>query len=262
MARAAGARYRRIPVTAPTPGTKQGGAPQEDLRWPKPPRFGGYPRSGVAWLREIVEHNDRAWFHDHRERFERDVRAPTLALVADLNQRLERFAPEWVVDPLQAVQRIHRDLRFTTDRRPYKTWMAARFGRLDVPRGAFAGLRISASREGVEVRGGAYAAAGPYLRTLRERMARDAAGLRAAIAGRALRQAMGELQGPLLQRVPAGFDPDAPDAELLRRRQLYFQAQLPPAMLRRPELSGEIARRFRLLTPLVQWLETAIGVPP
>lgn len=116
-------------------------------------RFPGFPPEALRFLRALKRNNRREWFQPRKEQFESLVKAPMLALVAELNADLMKFAPEYVTDPKKSVFRIYRDVRFSSDKRPYKTNIAASFHRRGVEGG---GLYFSVSADEVEVAAGIY----------------------------------------------------------------------------------------------------------
>src|SRR5262245_49580699 len=75
----------------------------------------------LQFLRQLKRNNKREWFEAHRAEYENDVREPMRALIAEMDSRLARFAPEIVADPRRSMFRIHRDIRFSKDKSPYKT---------------------------------------------------------------------------------------------------------------------------------------------
>src|SRR5271169_4367613 len=91
------------------------------------PTFAGFPPEALTFLRALKKHNEREWFQPRKETYEEKVKAPMIELVAVLMQRLADFAPEYVADPAKAVYRIYRDTRFSKDKTPYKTHIAAVF---------------------------------------------------------------------------------------------------------------------------------------
>lgn len=221
--------------------------------------FEGYPARGITWLRQIKTHNDRDWFLARKDVFEEAVKAPTEALVLALNQRLEKFAPAYVADPKKALTRIYRDVRFSKDKSPYNTYIGARFSHLGRPKEACAGFWLQISAQGLELIGGSYQAATPQLTKLRARLAEEHVAFGRLLKRKALRDAMGELQGEQLKRVPRGYPPEHPAADLLRHKQLYLHARLPVSAARSPDVVKEVARRFKLMTAFVTWLDEALA---
>src|SRR5262249_18093569 len=84
------------------------------------------------FLTQLARNNNREWFQANKARYESDVRDPMLLFVAALAPRLREIAPHFVVDPSPvggSMMRIHRDIRFSRDKSPYKTAVAAHFQR-------------------------------------------------------------------------------------------------------------------------------------
>jgi uncharacterized protein (DUF2461 family) len=82
--------------------------------------------------------------------------------------------------------------------------------------------------------------------------------LRRILRGRTLRTLMGELMGAELTRVPKGFDCEHPSADLVRCRQWLLDVTLEPALAATPELYQELVKRFRAMTPLVEFLNAPL----
>src|SRR5258708_18376241 len=83
------------------------------------------------FLRELRANNDREWFQRNKERYESDVRAPALQFVTDVGPRLRTISKHVVADPRPvggSMFRINRDIRFSTDKSPYKTAVGMSFG--------------------------------------------------------------------------------------------------------------------------------------
>jgi len=97
--------------------------------------FRGFTPASMRFLASLKRNNTREWFQAHRDAYERDVRAPLAALVEEMDVRLAELAPEIVGDPKRSLFRIHRDVRFSNDKSPYKTNAACWFYHGDAGRG-------------------------------------------------------------------------------------------------------------------------------
>ena len=86
-----------------------------------PPPFDGFPDAAFTFFEDLAEHQDRAWMADNKGVHERMVRAPMAALVAELSERLEAAGSPLRGDPWRSQFRLNRDVRFSKDKRPYKT---------------------------------------------------------------------------------------------------------------------------------------------
>src|SRR5215831_12331348 len=91
----------------------------------------GYFGPGLfRFLKDLKLHNEREWFLTNQQRYENVVRVPFLRLIADLAPGLKKINPNFVADPTPnrgSLMRIYKDIRFSKDKSPYKTSIAAHF---------------------------------------------------------------------------------------------------------------------------------------
>jgi uncharacterized protein (DUF2461 family) len=86
-----------------------------------PPPFAGIPADGFAFLRELAEIQDRAWYAANKARWEQGLREPLVSLLAAVADRCAAAGIPLRADPKRGVFRLHRDTRFSADKRPFKT---------------------------------------------------------------------------------------------------------------------------------------------
>ena len=171
-----------------------------------------------SFLRDIKTNNDRDWFSSNRERYVAHVEEPMLAFIGDFAPKLKEISRAYVADRRKmggSLFRIHRDIRFSPDKSPFKTWMAARFAHearrkvASVP-ALYLHLGLDHSFGG----GGVYHLDRPALTRIRQRIVeapRDWAEARAGL----------EIHGDQLKRAPAGFPSSHEHIEDLKRQNLY-----------------------------------------
>jgi len=220
--------------------------------------FSGFSKDFTAFFRGLARNNHRDWFLPRKPVFEEKVKEPMRQLVEALNGEMRRFAPLHVADPDKAIYRIYRDTRFSKDKKPYKEHLAAHFPRHGMGRDGAAGYYLAVSHKALAVGGGMYMPTPEMLRTLRNHIAERPAEFRRLIGSKTLRKLFGEMHGGQLSRVPKGFAADHPAADLLRYKQYVFYVELPPDLITSPELFGEVRKRFRALTPLVDFLNAPL----
>ena len=91
---------------------------------------GYFTRGALEFFSELHAHNNREWFLANKGRYEQEVQQPFLRLIADLAPTLKKIAPGFLADPRPnggSMMRIYRDIRFSKDKSPYKTYAAAHF---------------------------------------------------------------------------------------------------------------------------------------
>jgi uncharacterized protein (TIGR02453 family) len=218
--------------------------------------FPGFPPEALTFFRGLARNNDREWFQPRKETFEAKVKAPMIALVEELNSEFGKFAPDYINDPKKAVYRIYRDIRFSSDKSPYKTHLAAVFPRRGGDKGSSPGFYFHVSAKGVGVAGGVYEPGPPQLVAIRTWLAENHAEFRKAARG--AEKLMGKLEGEMLQRMPKGFPADHAAADLLKMKRWVFWTQLDAKLATTPKLSGELVKRFRAMLPALEMLNRAL----
>lgn len=231
------------------------------------PAFRGFGPGALTFLRRLARHNTREWFERHRAVYETEVREPLRALVEEMDVRLARVAPEIVGDPRRSIFRIHRDVRFSADKSPYKTNAACQFYHHDAGRGAGqdaegagAGLYVQLAEADSFVAGGIWMPARPTLGQIREALAVDPGALDRIVRAPAFRRRFRALdREAMLVRLPRGYGADHPAERWLRFRSFTATRQLTVREVMSARLPAVLERDFEALTPLVRWLNDAIG---
>jgi uncharacterized protein (TIGR02453 family) len=219
-----------------------------------PVSFEGFPKDMVTFFRSLKRNNGREWFQPRKHIFEKQIKEPMARLVEALNTDFAKFAPEYVSDPKKAIFRIYRDTRFSPDKTPYKTHIACSFGRRGGEHMSVSGFYFSVSSDEIEVAGGIYHPAPETTLLVRTYISENYEELRRILAAKNLRRLLGELRGDQLSRAPKGFDPRHPAIDLIRKKDWILDVTLDPAMATTPRLYPEIVDRFRVIAPLVEFL--------
>jgi len=229
--------------------------------------FSGFSAEALGFLRRLRRNNRREWFERHRALYETAVRDPMRALVEEMDVRLARLAPELTGDPRRSVFRIHRDVRFSRDKSPYKTNAACQFYHMDAGRGAGrdaagagAGLYFQLADGECFVAGGLWMPARPALDRVREAIDADPEALDRLVRARPFGRRFGELTPEaVLTRMPRGYGESHPAAGWLRYQSFTASRDMPEHEVLSPRLPEILARDFAALVPLVRWLNAAIG---
>lgn len=211
------------------------------------------------FLRGLRRNNDREWFQKNKDRYLEHVRDPLLAFIADFGPRLRKINPHFVADPRPvggSMFRIHRDVRFSKDKRPYKTSATAQFrygeGK-DVHVPCFY-LHLGADQ--------CYAGAGlwrpdaPTLAAIREAIVENPREWKKASMGKKIRERFTP-GGESLQRPPRGFDPDHPFIEDLKRKDFVISTPFDEAVVCGPDFMKEFVQVCRAGVPYVDFLVRA-----
>jgi uncharacterized protein (TIGR02453 family) len=216
--------------------------------------FPGFPAEGLKFLRDLEKHNDREWFTPRKEIFDEKLRQPMVELISALHQEMARFAPDYIGEPSKSIYRIYRDTRFSKDKTPYKTHIGALLWRNGTEKNDAASYYFAISNKSVQIGAGLYTSEPDGLLAVRQMIAADPKPFRATFESAKIKKLMGELYGEPMTRVPKGFDPAHPAADLLKRKRLFLYIELDRALATSPKIVKEIATRFEAMAPFVDYI--------
>ncbi len=203
--------------------------------------FKGWPDRALDFYDGLEADNSKAYWLGHKDVYERDVKAPMEALLAEL-------APEFGEARLF---RPYRDTRFSHDKSPYKTAIAARVG----------DGYVQLSAGGLMAGAGMYHMAPDQLERYRAAVATDRSGRPLESIVGALGEARLDVAAmESLKTVPRGYPKDHPRVELLRRKGLVTMKSWPFASwLGTAGAKKRVVDVFRAAAPLLDWLHTHVG---
>ncbi len=238
-------------------------------RTPAPGKFTAIRPAALRFLTGLKRRNTKPWFEANRAVYETEIRAPLKALVEEVDIQLARVAPEIVGDPRRSLFRIHRDVRFSRDKSPYKTNAACWFYHQDAGRGVGgeaqggAGFYFHFSPTEIFLGGGIWMPPRESLGRLREALAEDLERFEGIVLAPGFRRRFGALDDEaMLKRMPRGFVEDHPAAKWLRHQSFTVGRSLTRRDLHSPRLPRILAKDYAALTPFVRWLNQAIGFAP
>lgn len=207
--------------------------------------FAGFSDRALEFYAGLERDNSKMYWAEHKPTYEAEVAGPMHALVRDLEPE---FGPGKVFRP-------YRDVRFSLDKSPYKTYQGAILG--TVP-GVGYYVRVDAA--GLLVGGGFRAHSPAQVDRYRQAVDDDASGAALVeMVGRLKQQGM-VIEGARLKTRPRGVPADHPRVDLLRYKELMVLDQPGrPDWLRSAAALDEIAAIWRRITPLNDWVMTYVG---
>ena len=222
--------------------------------------FTGFPQEGLNFLAKLAENNDRDWFNANKQTYLDNIVAPAVTFIETLGDRLQFISPHIQYDTRTngqgSLMRIYRDVRFSKDKSPYKTWVGIRFwegaGKKTECPGFF--LWIESDKAGLYT--GIYGFPKPLLKAYRDAVASDELGSELDSALEAVRETGDyKIGGEHYKKVPRGFDPDHPRADLLKYNAIYASSpQIEPSQLGSPALIDICMDHCENMAPLHRWM--------
>lgn len=177
-----------------------------------------------------------------------------LALIGRLLQGMMDYAPDHVRPPQKCMLRIYRDIRFSPDKSPYKTQVAAWWAHQGAPKTSGSGYYLHLSATELVIAAGVYMPPPDQLYAIRSHLLTRHAQFARLLENKKLRTKF-EVHDPNpLSRPPKGFAADHPAIEWIKWRQWGVIATLPAAVALGPALPALVEEHFRLAAPLVDFL--------
>jgi len=189
----------------------------------KLPAFENFPKKTVDFLRKLSKNNNKEWFEQHRDDYNSQFLEPAFQFVTEMGDRLSAIAPNIMAVPKidKSVFRLHRDVRFSKDKSPYKTNLGIYFweGKKKMES---SGFYFHIDAKGFFMGSGIYMPSKEQLKIFRDAVVDPVLGkeLKNSVS-KVLKKGDYSIGGKTYKKIPKGFDPDSPYAEYLLYYGLY-----------------------------------------
>ena len=217
----------------------------------------------LQFLRDLAQHNDRAWFNEHKERY--------LAVQQRWNEFCESLIGEiGAFDPdiarltlRDCTYRIYRDTRFSPDKSPYKTHFGvflAPGGKKSMHAGYYFHVGTGESNEypqGHMLAAGNYCYEPKAIQILREDISDGWESFQDEVLAVADPRVVVDQEGAL-KRVPKGYAPDAPYADWMRLKSYCLVMNVDDDFITQPDLAKRVADLFRTTKPFNDYINRAV----
>jgi uncharacterized protein (TIGR02453 family) len=225
---------------------------------------GGYfTPATFGFLGDLAANNSKSWFERNKARYESEVKQPALRFITDFAPHLKKVSTHFRADPRPvggSLFRIHRDVRFSKDKSPYKTHTGIHFRHFESRDAHAPGFYLHIQPGEVFVGVGIWHPDAPTLAKIRERVAEQSAAWKKVVKGKTF-AARFELAGESLSRPPKGFDAGHPLIEDLKRKDYIGVAQLEERDVTSASFLGEFAELCRTGGSLNRFICAALDLP-
>ena len=215
-----------------------------------------------AFLRDLAANNNRDWFEANRSRYEQHLLHPAQQFITEFAPRLRRISRHFNADPRPGkgtLFRIYRDVRFSKDKSPYKSWVGIQFRHHSAKDAHAPGFYMHLEPGNIMAGAGIWHPDTKTANRIRDAIVENSAGWTRASRGKkfAERFAMG---GDGLKRPPRGYDPEHPLIDDLKRKDFFGLAKLTQKAATSPGFLDEYEQLCRRGGPLMKFLCRAVGV--
>ena len=221
-----------------------------------------FSKHTFTFLRALARNNNRPWFQDHAPDYERHVREPFLALIADLQTPLAKISSHMRADPRKtggSLFRIYRDTRFANDKTPYKAWAGARLFHERRREVAAPSFYVHIAPKECFAGGGLWHPESHTLKRIRDFLVDNPAAWKRATQGKTFREHFA-FWGESLSRAPRGYDAQHELMDDLKRRSFAAGEEFSEALACSRELLPTVVKTCTRLAPMIDYLCAALDL--
>ncbi len=213
----------------------------------------------LHFFKELALNNNKDWFDVHRSRYELNIKEPFKTFVGDLAMYLAKYDSTLIQEPKNLIFRINRDIRFSKDKRPYKTFVSAIISSGGKKEKEMPGMYFELTTEGVFIYGGVFQPNKLQLEDIRYYIANNHNKFVDLINESKFKKQFGEVLGQKNVRLPKELQESGYIEPLIYNKQFYFRTQLPPEAITSKNLIQQMEKIYLLINPLNIFFKTAIG---
>ncbi|MCB0762455.1 MAG: DUF2461 domain-containing protein [Flavobacteriales bacterium] len=217
-----------------------------------------FTQAYIDFFKQLGANNHRDWFQDNKKTYDKEVKQPFQVFVKDLIAEIAKVDTSLNLEVKDAIFRINRDIRFSKDKTPYKTHMAAVIspgGRRDH---STPGMYLMMGAENMMSGGGVYGPSKEDIYAIRQMIARDPKAYNQVVGDKKFVKTFGEMQGEENKIVPKEFKAAAEIAPHILKKQWYYMAELPAETCLRDDLLPFVMELRAAAEPVKTYLANAL----
>jgi uncharacterized protein (TIGR02453 family) len=222
-----------------------------------------FTSSTFRFLSDLAKNNNKAWFEKNKHRYEADFKAPALAFIEDFAPHLHKISPHFRADPRPSggsLFRIHRDVRFSNDKSPYKTAIGIHFRHAMAKDAHTPGFYLHIQPKECFMGVGIWHPDSGTLAKIRGVIAEKPKAYQKSLTAKAAKSGFA-FGGESLSRPPRGFDPEHPAIEDIKRKDYTAGVDLSTSDVTSADFLKSFARMCKEAAPVNAFLCGALGVP-
>lgn len=222
-----------------------------------------FSRKTISFLKELAQNNNKEWFDKNRQRYEDEVRTPALSYITAMDQHMAKVSPHFIVSAKKvggSLMRVHKDIRFSKDKTPYKTNIGINFRHARGKDVHAPGFYLHIEPGSVFLGAGIWRPEGSTLRNVRTLMDEYPKEWK-KLTKKLTNQNEFELGGESLKRPPKGFAQEHPLIDDLKRKDFIAIRNLNVSSVYAKDFDKQTAKMFKAAAPLVKFICEADDLP-
>lgn len=216
------------------------------------------PKQYFSFFSGLEKNNSKEYFDTHRSDYQAYVKEPFKTFVQELIDRVRSIEPTLQLDAKDAIYRINRDIRFSNDKTPYKTHLAAHINLRGKKAMGFPGFYFEVGAKGGACGGGCYMPEREELASLRDLIVHEGKDLHKLLKAKSFVKLYGELKGEKNKVLPAEFKQSAIAEPLIANKQFYYWATIPKSVFTSKDCVKTLLEYYKTAHPLNAFFAKAL----
>lgn len=212
----------------------------------------------LKFFRGLKKNNSKAWFDANKKVYEAEVKKPFAAFVEEIITRIRAEDPTLTTGAKEAIFRLNRDIRFSKDKAPYKTHMAANISAGGRKNYELPGFYLQFGPDQVMLGGGAYMLENETIYKVRKAIVKNLDTFAALLKDKNFKQKFGTLQGEQNKVLPAEFKEYAAQQPLVANKQFYYMAELEAETILKKNLPELVMQHYHAGKAMNEFLKQSM----
>jgi len=213
----------------------------------------------MKFFLELERNNRKDWFDENRKRYQTSVKDPFYSFVDVMIGLINERDSSVQITSKDAVMRINRDIRFSTDKTPYNLHYGAIISSTGRKDKSVPGFFLRFSPKFIGVFGGAHGIDKYQLKKVRTAITEDLKGFKGLVNGKKFKEKFGTIQGEKHKRIPPEFQNAFQKEPLIANKQFYYVAELDADLITEDNLPEILMEYWEISNPVRTFLIDAMG---
>lgn len=213
----------------------------------------------IDFFEGLSSNNSKQWFDANRNIYEKEVKKPFTAFVNEMIMQINKHEPEVEIKPSDAIMRINKDIRFSKDKIPYNTHVAANISAFGKKDKGYPGFYFQFSHEKIRIIGGSYMIEPERLQKIREYIAEHPEGFNQACTDSDFLKRYKEVKGDKNKRLPKDFLEMLDRVPLIANKQFFYESELSADWILKDGLADKLMEFYLAGKPLNDFLKDALA---
>jgi len=226
-------------------------------------KFSGFPRQYFSFFNQLKKNNSKDWFEKHRSDYDEYVLHPAREFVIEMGKKLREIAPDVNAIPKinKSLFKINRDVRFSKDKSPYKTYMGIWLWEGGRKRMESSGFYLHVENKNLLIGVGIKMFPKPLLDRYREAVVEKKQGVALKSAVKKITDKGYLIDGKHYKKIPRGFDAEHPHAEYLLYKGLTARVEEKVSdVFYSDAIIDHAYAHYKNMLPLHRWLKKSLDV--